>query len=270
MNRSIVLSVFCGTWFLLFLAEHLVAQDPPPVASQGQAAAQSGGPPQAAPGRGERRPGVFGKLTAVHVDSIEVSTPEGATVTVKTTSDTQFRKEREASKLSDFKVGDMVFVRGEENPDHTWTAKMIGSRPSGLGGGGQGPAADGGRGGAGGGGMRPMGVLGQDYVVGEIKAVDAPKVTILRPDNVTQTIELNEETSLHKGRDSITMADIQPGDHILVRGASANSVFQPKSLMVIPPEIWERMQEMGMPGPGGPPPKPQDNPKPPNPLEPRH
>ena len=38
------------------------------------------------------------------------------------------------------------------------------------------------------------GVLGQDYVFGEVKSIDAPKLTILRPDNVTQTIELNEET----------------------------------------------------------------------------
>jgi hypothetical protein len=76
--------------------------------------------------------------------------------------------------------------------------------------------------------------------------VDAPKITVLRPDNVTQTMELNEETSLRKGRDSITMADIQPGDHIVVRGGVQNNSFVPKSVMVISPEQWKRMQEMGM------------------------
>jgi len=89
-------------------------------------------------------------------------------------------------------------------------------------------------------------VLGHDYVFGEVKSIDAPKLTILRPDDVTQTVELNEETSLRKGRDSITMADIQPGDHIMVRGGMANNAFQPKSVMVIGPEQWKRMQEMGM------------------------
>ena len=91
-------------------------------------------------------------------------------------------------------------------------------------------------------------MLGQDYVFGEVKAIDAPKLTILRPDNVTQTVELNEETSLRKGRDSITMADIQAGDHIMVRGGMVNNVFQPKSVMVIGPEQWKRMQEMGRAG----------------------
>lgn len=221
--------------------------------------------PQQGPRGGERRPGLFGKLTAIHDQSIEIATSQGDTVTVKVTSDTQFRKERESAKLGDFKVGDTVFVRGEQNADHSWTAQMIGSRPAGFGGG-QGPGGPGGA--PGGQGMRQMGVLGQDYVVGEVKSVDAPKLTILRPDNVTQTLELSEDTSLHKGRESITMADIQPGDHVFVRGASANNVFQPKNLMVISPEQWKRMQESGMGGANGQPPKPpQDNNKPQNPSE---
>lgn len=104
-----------------------------------------------------------------------------------------------------------------------------------------------GRGGAGGpGGMSGgmVGTLGKDYVVGEVKSLAPPKLTILRTDNVTQTIELNEETSLRRGRDSITMADIQPGDHVFLRGATASDVFVPKGLNVIPLEQWNRMQEM--------------------------
>ena len=93
-----------------------------------------------------------------------------------------------------------------------------------------------------------------------MKAVDAPKLTILRPDNVSQTVELNEDTSLRKGREAITMADIQPGDHIMVRGGMANNAFQSKSVIVFGPEQWKRMQEMGMAG-GAPP----ANPPPPNP-----
>jgi hypothetical protein len=86
-----------------------------------------------------------------------------------------------------------------------------------------------------------------------VKSIDAPKLTVLRPDNVTQTLELNEETSLRKGRESITMADIQPGDHVVVRGAVQNYTFMPKNVMVLSPEQWKRMQEMGMSrnGPAG-------------------
>jgi hypothetical protein len=230
---------------------------------------QQGGGGGQGPG-GERRPGLFGKVTAIHDQSIELSTPDGNTVTVKISGDTQFRKDRESAKLSDFKVGDMVGVRGQENPDHTWTAQSIGARTGGPGGGGfagrPGGAGQGGPGGSGGGpggAMRPSGVLGQDYVVGEVKSIDAPKLTILRPDNVTQTIELNEESSLRKGRDSITMADIQAGDHVFVRGAMKENVFQPASVNVISPEQWKRMQENGAAGAN--PPKDTQQQKPPEP-----
>jgi Domain of unknown function (DUF5666) len=268
--------ILIGLIICLFLVVMRVAaqspQEPPP--AQNPPATQGTGSAQA-PGRGgEGRPGVFGKLTAVHDQSVEITRQDGSVVTVKISGSTQFRKEREAAKLSDFKVGDIVFVRGEENADHTWSAEIIGERPNGGFGGGASAGAGGGRGagqGGGPGGGRPTGVLGQDYVFGEVKAVDAPKLTILRPDNVTQTVELNEETSLRKGRDSITMADIQAGDHIMVRGGMLNNAFQPKSVMVIGPEQWKRMQEMGIGGAGGQNGKPpQDNNKPQNPPEPPH
>lgn len=248
---------------LALSATVLAAPRPPQEATpQNPGVAQS---PDAAQGRGrgERRPGVMGKLTAVHDQSIEVTREDGSVVTAKITGDTRFRKDRQEAKLSDFKVGDMVFIRGAENSDHTWNAEMVGERPAG-GFAGRGPGgAEGGQRG----GMRQMGELGKDYVFGEVKSVDAPKLTILRPDNVTQTVELNEETSLRKGRDSITMADIQAGDHVMVRGATTNNVFQPRALILISPEQWKRFQEMqANGGPGANPPK-NDNPqqKPPEP-----
>jgi hypothetical protein len=41
------------------------------------------------------------------------------------------------------------------------------------------------------------------------------------------------------------MADVQPGDHLVARGAMQDNVFVPKFVMVIAPEQWKRMQEMG-------------------------
>ena len=160
-----------------------------------------------------------------------MASPDGQTVKVRYTDQTQFRKDRQPAKLSDFKVGDMVAVRGEESADHAITATLIGARTGGPGG-----------------GMIMMGggntvALGKDYVIGEVKSVDPPRMTVLRTDNVVQTLELNEETSLRKGRDSITMSDIQVGDHIVSRGAVQNNVFVPKGLMVLGPEQWQRFQE---------------------------
>jgi hypothetical protein len=255
---SLVCSLAAG---MVTRAEAAAFQDAPP--PRNPSSSENAGPAQGT-GRGsDRRPSLFGKLTAVHDQSIEITRSGGDTVTVKISGSTQYQTEGEAAELSDLKVGDIIFVRGEENADHTWTAQMIGTRPNGGFGGG--PGGHGGRQGGRGGGW-PAGVLGQDYVFGEVKAMDAPKLTILRPDNVTQTVELNEETSLRKGRDSITMADIQAGDHILVRGAMANNAFQPKSVVVIGPEQWKRMQEMGMSG-GPPANPPKDNSQPQKPPE---
>lgn len=184
---------------------------------------------QQAPGEEGRMP-LFGKITALHDSSLQISNPNGETVTIKLTPQTEFRKDRQAAKRGDFKVGDVIAVRGQENPDHTWTAQVIAARS--VNGEGRGPNIQ-------------AGTLGKDYVAGDVKSVDAPKISVLRSDNVTQMIELNEDTSLRKGRDAITMADVQVGDHLFARGALQDNVFVPKFVMVIGPEQWKRMQEMG-------------------------
>jgi len=203
---------------------------------------------------------LIGKITAISKGSMELAKPDGSTAAVKLTDKTEYHRDRQSAKLADFKVGDMVFVRGEENADHSLTAQLVGGRSGG------GP--DGG--GRGFGGSAGFGELGKDFVVGEVKSIDAPSLTVLRPDNVTQTLEFNEETSLRRGRESITMADIQPGDHVVIRGAVQNNAFVPKNVMVLSPEQWQRMEEIrkanGI-GPGGnapagkkPAPAPQSNP----------
>ena len=201
--------------------------------AQDQGAPPSGGQ-RSRSNDGQGRP-VMGRITAINGGTMQLATADGGNITVKISDKTEYRKDRQPAKLADFKVGDTVFVRGEQGADHSVTAQMIGTRSGG------GPEG-GGRGPGGGGGF---GEMGKDFIAGEVKSIDAPKLTVLRADNVTQTLELNEETSLHKGRDSITMADIQPGDHVVVRGAVQNNTFVPKNVMVLSPEQWKRMQEMG-------------------------
>ena len=208
-------------------------------APAGPAATTQGEPEvvrRAGQGRGQ---GVFGKISAIQTDSIEVTAADGTKASIKLTSSTEFRKDRQPAKLSDFKVGDTVVVRTNQDSGSAAgaTAVMVAAVP---------PGGFAGRAGGGGGGGQFMmqGTMGKDYVVGEVKSLDPPKLTLLRTDNVTQTLELNEDTSLRRGRDSITMADIQPGDHMFARGVVANGAFVPKSVLVIPPEQWKRMQEM--------------------------
>jgi Domain of unknown function (DUF5666) len=222
----------CLRLSLLFLLAAIVCRaEGPTTATPAQ---EQGAPPSAGQRRGPqegRGQPLVGKITAINKGSLEVAKPDGTTATVKITDETEYRRDRQSAKLEDFKVGDMVLVRGEENADHSVTALMIGGRS-----GGGGPE----------GGARVFGEMGKDFVVGEVKSIDAPKLTVLRTDNVTQTLELNEETSLRRGRESITMADIQVGDHVVVRGGVQNNTFVPKNVMVLSAEQWKRMQEMGM------------------------
>lgn len=231
--RTTVLFLLSG--LALVAAPQVFSQTPgdaPPAQSEGRQRGQR-------PDDGGPRP-IIGQITAVHNGTLQLAKPDGTTAVVKFTEKTAFRKDRQESKAADFKVGDFVIVRGQENPDHSVTAETIAAR---SGGGPNGGGRPNGRGGPNG---TTIGVLGKDFVAGEVKVIDPPKMTILRPDNVTQTIELNEETSLHKGRDSITMADIQVGDHVFARGATQGDAFTPKIVGVIEPEQWKRMQEYGV------------------------
>jgi hypothetical protein len=224
--------VALGFWAGLY-APRVLAQAAP-ATDAGAAATQ---PRQGRAGgdfEGGPRP-LFGKITAVHDGSMEITKPDGGLVVVKLTNQTVYRKDRADAKITDFKVGDVVMVRSDENPDHSVTAKLVGGRT-------------GSKGGAEGGAMMWSGggTLGKDYVVGEVKAIDPPKLTVLRTDGVTQTLELNENSSLRRGRESITMADIQVGDHLMARGVLENDMFVPKGVMVISAEQWKQMQEMGV------------------------
>ena len=231
MDRKTGLIAVLVMWGML-CAVAAPAQEAPPANAGASATPQR----QGGEGRGEFEGGprpLVGKVTAIHDGSMEITKPDGGTVVVKLTNQTAYRKDRQDAKLSDFKVGDLVMVRGDENTDHSVTAKMVGGRTGGPGGGGGMMWAGG-------------GTLGKDYVVGEVKSVDPPKISVLRTDNVTQTIELNEESSLRRGRESITMADIQVGDHIMAHGALQNDVFVPKNVMLMNADQWKRMQEMGV------------------------
>jgi hypothetical protein len=230
-------------------------------APSGPAATMPGGREASRRGSEGRGRGVFGKISALQADSVEITGQDGTKVSIKLTSGTEFRKDRQPANRSDFKVGDTVVVRtGQDSGGASGaTALMVAAAPAG---------GFAGRGGSGGGQGMMQGTMGKDYVVGEVKNVAAPKLTILRVDSATQTLELNEETSLRRGRDSVTMADIQPGDHIFARGAVANDVFVPKSVMVIPPEQWKRMQEMMNEGGGTRGAAPQNPPAPPAPPAP--
>src|SRR5271168_941832 len=126
--------------------------------------------------RGPHGPGVMGTITAIDNGTITVKTLDGQTAQVSVSDQTQIHKDRQPAKLTDFKVGDQVFVRGEQK-DGVWQAQMIGGR---TGGGGQGGG--------------PRGEMGKNFIAGEVKAISGTRLTILRPDGVSQDITVDENT----------------------------------------------------------------------------
>jgi riboflavin synthase alpha subunit len=162
--------------------------------------------------------GIGGTIEEIKSDSFTVKTMDGKTVAVKVTPETQFRKDRQEAKFSDFKAGDFVMIGGEPNGQDAFTARFVASRQGG---------------GAGNMQMMTREDMGKKFIAGEVKAIDGTKLTVARPDGETQTIEVDENTSFRKGRESITLPDIKVGDRVFGRGAlnSAN-VFVPTELNV--------------------------------------
>jgi preprotein translocase subunit YajC len=172
------------------------------------------------PGPGRwRGMGVAGSITALTDNSISIKTRDGQTVQVNLSDQTQFRKDREPAKIGDFKVGDMVFVRGKKGDNGVWDAQVVGSFS------GRGP-------GRGPGARRMREGLGTQFIAGEIKSISGTQLTIERPDGVTQTINVDENTSFRKQQESITLVDLKPGDHVFGRGEMKNGTFVPTVLNV--------------------------------------
>ncbi len=189
-----------------------------PLLCGAQAPEQSAPPSQQGP-RGDRgrmgeRSGarVAGTITAIGADSITVNSMQGKTVTVKISGDTRFMKDRQPAKLADFKVGDMIMAGGEPAGENAIQARMVAMR----------------------GDMARMREgLGKEFIAGEVKAIDGTKLTIARPDGQMQTIEVDENTSFRKGRESITLPDIKVGEHVMGRGKlNSAGVFVPETLNV--------------------------------------
>ena len=197
--------------------------------------------PQAQPrreGRGMRQgQGIAGTIGEIKADGFTVKTLQGKTVTVKVTSETRFRKDRQDAKLADFKPGDMVMVGGEPAGNDAWTARFVASRQ-----------------GVGGGNMQALREgMGKEFIAGEVKAIDGTKLTIARPDGQTQTIEVDENTSFRKGRDSITLPDIKVGDRVFGRGQlNSAGVFVPTTF-----NVGDLRMMMGGDRPQTPPPPPK-------------
>lgn len=144
---------------------------------------QGGGPggPQRGEGRGRGGRGVRGTVIAASGANVTLKTEQGETWTVITTDNTRLNLDGQPVKAADFKAGAEVMAMGVPDPEkHEIHALMVmGASAAQV--------------------AKMKADLGKTYIVGRVTAINETNVTVLRPDKVSQTIALDESTSLRRG-----------------------------------------------------------------------
>ena len=173
---------------------------------------------------------VVGKVTSASKDSLIIAPLAGGDpITVKIGEDTRVSKEREPIKIEDVKTDDIIFARGELKNNVLQAGRIAVVNPQ--------MVQKFGQGGMGG----PMAFnredLGKKFIAGEVKGINETRITVARPDNQSQDIEVDENTSFKRGSESITLPDIKVGDFVRGPGELKGGVFVAKELMVGRPQM---------------------------------
>lgn len=184
-----------------------------------------------------------GEVTAVVGTTLTVKTEDGL-MQVVTTNNTRVMKGRGVTvKIAELRVGDGVMAAGNlDAPNKTLHAAIVFATDAAQ--------------------VKALKEnLGKTYIVGRVTAVDLDnaKMTVERPDHVTQVIGFDEGTSFRKGGgrgmrmgagagatgggvpnagageggESITLADIKVGENVRGTGALKGGVFVPVELVVM-------------------------------------
>ncbi len=135
---------------------------------------------------------VRGTVTAATADKLTVKTDAGDIYQVALSANTRLNKDRQPVKASDIKVGDSVGAMGTlDAPTKTVHAVFV-------------TVVDAEQ-------VKKMREnMGKTYITGKVTAIDADalKITVLRQDNVSQVIGVDEQTSFRRGgRGMMSMAN---------------------------------------------------------------
>jgi len=126
---------------------------------------------------------VRGTITATTADHLTVKTDAGETYQVVISANTRLTKERQPVKIADIKVGDGVGAMGVLDPAtksvHAVFVGVIDAEQV----------------------KKARENMGKTYITGKVTAIDmdALKVTVQRPDGVSQVIAVDEQTSFKRG-----------------------------------------------------------------------
>jgi Domain of unknown function (DUF5666) len=126
---------------------------------------------------------VRGTITATAADHLTVKTDAGETYQVVVSANTRLTKERQPVKIADIKVGDGVGAMGVLDPAtksvHAVFVGVVDAEQV----------------------KKARENMGKTYITGKVTAIDmdALKVTVQRPDGVSQVIAVDEQTSFKRG-----------------------------------------------------------------------
>jgi hypothetical protein len=126
---------------------------------------------------------VRGTVTAMAADHLTVKTEAGEVYQVALSANTRLTKERQPVKVADIKVGDGVGAMGVlDAPTKTVHAVFVGVIDAEQ-------------------VKKARENMGKTYITGKVTAIDmdALKVTVMRPDGVSQVIGVDEQTSFKRG-----------------------------------------------------------------------
>jgi preprotein translocase subunit YajC len=249
MRFNIILGTILVGASVAILAAGVAAQQPDPGSGTGQGAVQNQGQGGQGwrgrgmggfPGGGR---GVLGAVTEVAADHYTIKTDSGDVYTVHFSANTRIMKqgpgrrqsgsgegvaadgERAAPqqiKPTDIKVGDFITAGGEVDT----AAKSVGAvfiaqiDPE--------RAKQ----------MREMQAnYGKTWLAGRITAIDGTTITIEGiVDHTPHAIVVDENTSFHQRRDSITLADIKPGEQLRAEGAVKGGAFLATTVTAMEPQ----------------------------------
>ncbi len=75
--------------------------------------------------------------------------------------------------------------------------------------------------------------FGKTWVGGKVTSIDGTKITLTGAlDNAPHAVVADENTTFRKGRDPVTLADIQVGDNVRAEGAVKDGIFTATSVNV--------------------------------------
>jgi hypothetical protein len=236
-----------------------------------------GGQDDARPGAASFAGGqmVRGTVTASAADHLTVKTDAGDVYQVAISANTRLMKDRQPVKLADIKAGDGVGAMGVLDPAtktvHAVFVTVVDAEQI----------------------KKARENMGKTYITGKVTAIDLDglKITVERPDGVSQVIAVDENTSFKRGGrgmsamatgagvvdvpagqaqsrgngaggtsgaggsasgESITFADVKVGDSIVGRGGLKNGVFLPSELGVMTGSMGQRRRRPEGAAPGSP------------------